>query len=218
LKCVPYPANIDAGIEIPSDDIQDERVRQIERGSKLVTAMPSIHSIVLQAPRGNIETVSPRALVLASVRHNIDEKKFRTAFLTCRTHRIDFNILWNYREDLFFENVGLFIQQIHDVEYIDLFLSSLKESTSMERPSVADGKPSRHIIAADDTPVEGRKVTAVCDAVLGELQAHYASTHIQSILTAHLSKMPPDIPSALRAIADLKGCSSGPCSNDRQKI
>ena len=206
LKTIPLPTDPTQSIEIPSDDIDDERIRQIERGSKLVTVMPSTHSIVLQAPRGNLETVSPRALVLASVRQNIEQREFRKAYMTCRTHRIDMNILWSHKEDIFMQNVELFVQQILDVEHIDLFLSSLKEPVRfVGKSSVVDGKPSRHIIVADDMPGEGKKVSAVCDAVLAELLANYSKTHTQSILTAHLSKIPPDIPSALRVIADLKG-------------
>ena len=117
-----------AELDIPTDDLNDERTRPIERGSKIVTIMPSVHAVVLQAPRGNIETISPRALVLASVRQSIEKKEFRAAFLTCRTHRIDLNILHNHRPELFMTNVPLFIQQLRDVEYIDLFLSSLKYS------------------------------------------------------------------------------------------
>jgi elongator complex protein 1 len=206
LKTIPFPAEIESGVEVPGDDIQDERIRQIERGSKLVTAMPSKHSIVLQAPRGNLETVSPRALVLGSVRQNLDRKEFKAAFWTCRIHRIDMNILWSYNEELFFQHVGLFVQQLQDVEYIDLFLSSLKEPPVMDKvPVGGDEKPSRHIIAADDKPVDGKKVSDVCNAVLAELLANYSSTHTQSILTAHLSKFPPDIPSSLKVIADLRG-------------
>lgn len=51
------------------------------------------------------------------------------------------------------------------------------------------------------------KVSIICDAILAELLARYATTHTQSILTAHLSKNPPDIPAALRVIAQLKGSS-----------
>jgi hypothetical protein len=56
-------------------------------------------------------------------------------------------------------------------------------------------------------PDAGRalKVSTICDAVLAELLTQYSKTHTQSILTAHLSKIPPDIPSALRVIARLKG-------------
>lgn len=88
--------------------------------------MPSLHSVILQHPRGNLETISPRALVLASVRQSIDKLDFKAAFLRCRTHRIDLNILHLHQPNLFFENVSVFVEQLKDVEYIDLFLSSLK--------------------------------------------------------------------------------------------
>jgi len=55
------------------------------------------------------------------------------------------------------------------------------------------------------------KVSVICDAILEELLAHYATTHSQSILTAHLSKIPPEIPSALLVIAKLKGSHSLYC-------
>ena len=101
-------------------------MRAIERGSKLVNVIPSIHSVIMQAPRGNLETINPRALVLASIRQAIEKREFRAAFLTCRTHRVDMNVLHSHDPEGFLENVPLFIQQLRDVEYIDLFLSSLK--------------------------------------------------------------------------------------------
>jgi hypothetical protein len=120
------PSSLIVELDIPSDDLSDERTRTIERGSKIVSIMPSVHAVVLQAPRGNLETVNPRALVLANVRQNIERKEFRAAFLTCRTHRIDMNILHTHDPDLFITNIPSFIQQLKDVDYIDLFLSSLK--------------------------------------------------------------------------------------------
>jgi elongator complex protein 1 len=45
-------------------NIFDESIRRVERGSKIVTAVKSNISLVLQMPRGNLETVCPRALVL----------------------------------------------------------------------------------------------------------------------------------------------------------
>jgi len=49
------------------------------------------------------------------------------------------------------------------------------------------------------------KVSIICDAILAELLAQYPTTHTQSILTAHLSKISSCIPAALRVIAQLKG-------------
>ncbi len=47
--------------------------RRVERGSRIVTAVPSTMSLVLQMPRGNLETINPRPLVMKIVRHDIDK-------------------------------------------------------------------------------------------------------------------------------------------------
>lgn len=46
--------------------------RVVERGSRIVTAVPSAMSLILQMPRGNLETINPRPLVMAVVRQDID--------------------------------------------------------------------------------------------------------------------------------------------------
>jgi len=47
--------------------------RRVERGSRIVVAVPSAMSLVLQMPRGNLETINPRPLVMEVVRKDIDE-------------------------------------------------------------------------------------------------------------------------------------------------
>lgn len=114
-------------LEVPPDDPEnDERCRSIERGAKLVTAMPTNMSLVLQMPRGNLETVFPRAMVVAGIRNLIEEKNYTRAFSYCRTQRVDMNILYDHRPEQFLENVSLFLEQLADVAHIDLFLSSLR--------------------------------------------------------------------------------------------
>lgn len=114
-------------LEVPLDTPEsDERCRSIERGAKLVTAIPSIFAVVLQMPRGNLETIYPRALVLAGLRQSIAEKNYKKAFLACRNQRVDMNIIHDHQPEGFIPNVGMFIDQIRKTEHIDLFLSSLK--------------------------------------------------------------------------------------------
>jgi len=114
-------------LEVPPDDPQnDERCRSIERGARLVTVMPSKYSVVLQMPRGNLETIYPRALVLAAIRRDIQAKRYGDAFLTCRTQRVDMNILHDHLPDLFMDNIGLIVEQLTRVDFIDLLLSSLR--------------------------------------------------------------------------------------------
>jgi elongator complex protein 1 len=114
-------------LEIPQDEPEkDERCRSIERGAKLITVMPSNYSVVLQMPRGNLETVYPRALVLAGIRKYIDVEDYKSAFLACRSHRVDMNIIHDHNPKGFIKNVKKFVDQVQRVEHIDLFLSQLK--------------------------------------------------------------------------------------------
>ena len=46
--------------------------RRVERGSRIVTVIPTSMSLVLQMPRGNLETINPRPLVLKVVKQEID--------------------------------------------------------------------------------------------------------------------------------------------------
>lgn len=114
-------------LEVPPDTPEiDERCRSVERGAKLVTVMPSISALIMQMPRGNLETIYPRALVLAGIRRSISEKKYDEAFLACRSHRVDMNILHDHNPLQFLADISIFIDQLAKVEYIDLFLSQLR--------------------------------------------------------------------------------------------
>ena len=114
-------------LDVPQDDPEtDERCRSVERGAKLVTAMPTRMSLVLQMPRGNLETIYPRAMVLAGIRDLVEQNKYGEAFATCRTQRVDMNILYDHRPAQFLENIGIFLEQVKDAANIDLFLSTLK--------------------------------------------------------------------------------------------
>lgn len=110
----------------PDDPEKDERCRSVERGARLVIAMPTTASLVLQMPRGNLETIYPRAMVVAGIRALIEQKNYKTAFTSCRTQRVDMNILYDHAPEQFLANVPLFIDQVKKIAYIDLFLSSLR--------------------------------------------------------------------------------------------
>lgn len=77
-------------------------------------------------PRGNLETIYPRALVLAGVRRSIEVRDYKKAFLACRNNRVDMNLLYDYAPGQFLECIELFVQQLKKVEHIDLFLSQLR--------------------------------------------------------------------------------------------
>ena len=124
-------ADMTLDLHVPPDDPgADERCRKVEYGAKLIVVIPSIYAVVLQMPRGNLETIYPRALILASVRYSIDAKQYKRAFLACRKNRMDLNILHDHNPAQFLSNVPLFIRQLHKLEHVDLFLSQLRYSGS----------------------------------------------------------------------------------------
>jgi elongator complex protein 1 len=50
----------------------DWEKRRVERGSRIVVSVPSAMNLVLQMPRGNLETINPRPLVLEVVRQDLN--------------------------------------------------------------------------------------------------------------------------------------------------
>ncbi|KAJ5232465.1 hypothetical protein N7468_005421 [Penicillium chermesinum] len=201
-------------MEIPEDTPEtDERCRSIERGSKLVSVIPSIFGVVLQAPRGNIETIYPRALVLAGIRTFIDQKKYRSAFNACRSQMVDMNILHDYAPQQFMENVALFIDQVKKVDFIDDFLSRLSEddvSQTLYKDTLKISKNQSAAVAQPDPQIpggkttKGSKVNTICDAFLAVLQ-NRLDTNLQNLITAHVCKSPPDLEAGLGLAARLRG-------------
>ena len=50
----------------------DESCRRVERGSRIVTVVGDGTQVVLQMPRGNLETIHPRALLISSLKKLMD--------------------------------------------------------------------------------------------------------------------------------------------------
>ena len=198
-------------LEIPPDTPEsDERCRSIERGARLVTVMPSIFALVLQMPRGNLETIYPRALVLAGIRDSINKRDYKKAFLACRNQRVDMNILHDHAPLQFVASVALFIDQIKKVEHIDLFLSQLREedvSKSMYKETLPRGTSSMNSPNVENSRNGTSKVNRICEAFVDALR-NRTSTHFQNVITAHVCKAPPDLDAGLIQIAGLRSQDS----------
>lgn len=207
------------------NQLVDERIRQIERGSILVSVIPSTYSVVLQAPRGNLETINPRIMVLSGVRKFIQSKQYKQAFLACRVHRIDLDILYDYDPQLFFNNLESFIKQIDKVDHLDLFVSclhdedvtktkykdTLKESddtNELAEFGQLDIKEesqdfNKKIIHNKDRNVYNKdsKVNKICNEILSILsKPEYFNKYLQTILTAYACQKPANLIDGLKLI------------------
>ncbi|XP_054667124.1 elongator complex protein 1 isoform X2 [Grus americana] len=122
-----------------------ETLRKVERGSRIVTVVPQNTKVVLQMPRGNLETVHHRALVLAQIRKWLDRLMFREAFQCMRKLRINLNLLYDHNPKVFLENAETFIRQIESVNYLNLFFTELKYCLSILTAHVKKSPPELEV-------------------------------------------------------------------------
>ncbi|KZT27113.1 IkappaB kinase complex IKAP component [Neolentinus lepideus HHB14362 ss-1] len=155
--------------------------RRVERGSRIVTAVPSAMTLVLQMPRGNLETINPRPLVMRAIVRDVEAGRYRKAFLAARKHRIDLSTLVNRDANTFMANIPQFVEQVEDIEYMNLFLTSLG-SSSLDLTLVAK----------------------LCDLIRTELEAKDLKKYISSIMTSYVVKTPPEHELALQLLLRLR--------------
>ncbi|KAI9287321.1 IKI3 family-domain-containing protein [Umbelopsis sp. AD052] len=187
----------------------DETTRRVERGARIVVAIQDAPKLVLQMPRGNLETVCPRAFVLSNIRDAIKKIDYRSAFLACRTNRIDLNILYDEDPQLFNDNVDTLLSQVHEVDYINLFLSNLRNEdvTVTMYPKV--GTVPEASAATPSTSSLENKVNTICEKVRTVLIQRDQKKYIQAILSTYVRSTPSDLESALRLLAELKATDIG---------
>jgi elongator complex protein 1 len=104
--------------------------RNVERGTRLVAILPKNPMAILQMPRGNMEGIYPRALVLPFVMSNIDQKEYGEAFGMMRRQKVDLNLIVDLEPRRFLESedgVGSFLEQVIPVDYLNLFISCLQD-------------------------------------------------------------------------------------------
>ncbi|XP_053858912.1 elongator complex protein 1 isoform X2 [Vidua macroura] len=178
-----------------------ETLRKVERGSRIVTIVPQDTKVVLQMPRGNLETIHHRALVLAQIRKWLDRLMFREAFQCMRKLRINLNLLYDHNPKVFLENTEIFIRQIDSVNYINLFFTELKEEdfTKSMYPCLngsSNNQPCQH--------PDQKKVNLICDVMRVAMEHIDPQKYCLSILTAHVKKSPPELEIALQKVHSLR--------------
>uniref|UniRef100_A0A452UM12 Elongator complex protein 1 n=1 Tax=Ursus maritimus TaxID=29073 RepID=A0A452UM12_URSMA len=178
-----------------------ESLRKVERGSRIVTVVPQDTKLILQMPRGNLEVVHHRALVLAQIRKWLDKLMFKEAFECMRKLRINLNLIHDHNPKVFLENVDTFIRQIDSVNHINLFFTELKEedvTKTMYPPPVTGAvQPSKD--------PAGKKVDLVCDALRAAMESINPHKYCLSILTSHVKKTTPELEIVLQKVHELQG-------------
>ncbi|KAG8817137.1 hypothetical protein FRC17_000043 [Serendipita sp. 399] len=161
--------------------IAEWETRRVERGSRIVVAVPSAMNVVLQMPRGNLETIYPRPLALEVIRSDIARSEYGRAFSACRKHRIDLSMLVEQDPTQFLSNLSTFLEQLPDVDDLNLFLTVIGRSLSKREVT-----------------------TQICDQIRERLQGMDPIKYMNTILTSYVVETPPQYEAALAHLHSLR--------------
>lgn len=136
---------------------ENDSTRRLERGSRIVIAMEN--SIVLQLPRGNLETIQPRALTILTAARHLDNGEYKQLAELLRRQRIDLNLCVDHNPITFLLSINRFVQRIHDPAWFSLFLAELNDQDVTRGIYASCYDQSKRPVQLED------KVSRVCKAL-----------------------------------------------------
>ncbi|KHJ79892.1 hypothetical protein OESDEN_20447 [Oesophagostomum dentatum] len=143
----------------------------------------------MQMPRGNLETIHPRPFVVREIKHLIDDLKYVEALKEMKKHRIDMNMLVDYKPDVFLEHIKDLVDSAKDPDLINLLIAALNNN----RSEWCNGT------------VISNKVNRITDLLAKQVLSLPHDRRMQMFvvaLTALLKSTPQRIQEALRLIKD----------------
>ncbi|TMW64229.1 hypothetical protein Poli38472_012851 [Pythium oligandrum] len=190
----------------------ETETRVIERGARLVAVIGDRASVILQMPRGNLEGVAPRLLVLSLTVKHIQRYEYVQALEMCRRHRLDLNLLVDYDIEGFLTNFDehliknflaarphaitsdrlcLFITNLH---IVDVWSTKYRP---LLQPFLSTQEPEATAVSAGED-----KVNRVCQAMMHVVSEtkEIDQALLLPYLTSAVKQSPPDYVAALHKV------------------
>eukprot|EP00002_Diphylleia_rotans_P026807 TRINITY_DN5361_c0_g1_i1.p1 TRINITY_DN5361_c0_g1~~TRINITY_DN5361_c0_g1_i1.p1 ORF type:complete len:1221 (-),score=246.17 TRINITY_DN5361_c0_g1_i1:42-3704(-) len=172
-----------------------EYTRAVERGSRIVAAVPYDVKVVLQMPRGNLEGICPRAILIRYICKMLDRKEYGKAFLEMRRQRVDLNLIYDYDPVAFCDDIDMVINQLDNVDYVNLLISSMRDEDTMPVMFATVQAKSK-----SPAPSDTSKVNHICDLIRASLTRIDDKRYFLSIITTLAKRNPPLLEETLEII------------------
>lgn len=194
-------------INIQNNETKIVDSRRIERGSRIVSLIKDKSQIIFQLPRGNLETISPRILSLKIIKRHLQNLDYMLAFDLLRKERINLNLLIDLNPQKFIEELKNFILQIDNVQWLNLFLTELKNedvtTTMYKFCGVVDEQQENF----DKMFTMTNKISFMCEKMLKIFQELDSDKYLLPSITCYVKNQ--QLEKALQMIWDLKKSGSG---------
>ena len=192
-------SNLEPNQFIQNLNYKNFNMRTIERGSQIVTCGGI--NVVLQMPRGNLETISPRLIVLDEIMKLVkQEENYELAFVLSRKHKINLNFIYDINPTLFLKNISKFVSQVKKQDYINLFINSLSNDICEEYQILFEVEKTKVVNQTN----EETKVNKICSLLRKTLIDLKDDNYINSILISYIKQNPPMYLESLKLVQQLK--------------
>lgn len=194
-------------LDVAKSNPQIVESRKVERGSKIISLVKDKAQIVFQLPRGNLESVSPRILSVKIIKRLLSSSAYALAFDLMRKERINLNLLLDVNPQKFLKELSLFIDQIDNIQWLNLFLNELKNE------DVTTTMYSFCTPATEDTEIfdsafkMDNKIVYICQKMMEIFQSRDPIKYILPSITCHVKT--EKLESALEMIWNVKKSGSG---------
>lgn len=177
-----------------------DTVRKTERGAKIVSIVPKHDRTVLQMPRGNLETIQPRALTLLIIGELLDKNEYRKAYEILRKQRINLNLIVDHNPKEFFEKIEVFLNEIKNPSWLNLFLTDLQpEDVTV---TIYEGSYRMKTRECPENYSIEEKVERICEEMCRKMVVRDEKRFILPIITSFVKRN--DVESALRVIWEIR--------------
>ncbi|CAF3777770.1 unnamed protein product [Rotaria sp. Silwood1] len=171
-----------------------------KRGTRIVCTAYTDLKLILQMPRGNLETIYPRPLLLTYICSELIDGEiinYQHAFELMRKNRLNLNFLYDYKPKQFYDYISIFISKLHNDDDICLFLSEIDNEKNTRDEYM------KYILKQEKNPSLDNqqwypKANILCEKFRSCLLLTKNSIeHINSILTTYIKQSPINIEGAL---------------------
>ena len=198
----------------------DVALRSVERGSKIISVVPRHTKVVLQMPRGNLETVWPRALVLVAARSLLRSKQYRKAFVLMRKHRINLNLIYDLDPAQFEADVALIIDALGKDMHINVMLADMLDEDTT-KSMYCEGSLVPLAKTAKVAGKRDRVSNLVRETVLAQMEGGEGKALEKVVVQTYIAQTTPQLSEALEYIRRVRDGShegSGQASKKRGNV
>ena len=181
---------------------KDFYMRTLERGAVIVTC--SGIKLILQMPRGNLETISPRLIVLDEIKKDVLNQQYEKAFVLCRKNKINLNLIYDINPDLFMNNLNKFITEVKKEDYLNLFLNSLIDDCCEEFKILFNYNKGMNEISKNNTNTKTNKICIAIRKLLLTEANKESGDYLSTILITYIKQNPHLYLDALKLVQKLK--------------